>query len=63
MNNANNGQQFLSRRQVAERWGVHPITIQRRKDLKPIRFNCRLLRYRLSDVLACEAAKEFNGVH
>jgi len=45
---------LLSRRQVAERWGVCTHTLARRKDLTPIRFNRRLLRYRLSDVQALE---------
>jgi hypothetical protein len=45
---------FLTRRQLADRWQVCPHTIARRKDLNPVRFNRRLLRYRLADVLALE---------
>ncbi len=46
--------QLLSRRQVAERWSVCPHTVARTKELVPIRFNGRRLRYRLSDVEALE---------
>jgi len=44
---------FLSRRQLAQRWGVCTETIKRReraKQLGAIRFNGRLIRYRLSDI-------------
>ncbi|MEZ5326942.1 MAG: hypothetical protein R3F19_17980 [Verrucomicrobiales bacterium] len=50
---------FLSRTQLAERWGVSKETIKRREReglLSPIRFNQRLLRYRLEDVLAVETS-------
>jgi len=47
---------LLSRRQLADRWGCCPHTIARRKDLKPVRFNKRFLRYRLADIEAIEAA-------
>jgi hypothetical protein len=50
---------LLSRRQIAVREGVSVETIKRRERqglLFPIRFNSRLLRYRLSDVAAYEAA-------
>jgi hypothetical protein len=47
---------LLTRRQLADRWSCCPHTIARRKDLKPLRFNNRLLRYRLQDVEAIEAA-------
>jgi hypothetical protein len=47
---------LLSRRQVAQRWGCCDHTVARRKDLKPIRFNKRLIRYRLEDILSIEAA-------
>jgi predicted DNA-binding transcriptional regulator AlpA len=50
---------LLSRRQVAVKEGVSVETIKRREKqglLNPIRFNSRLVRYRLSDVLAYEAA-------
>jgi hypothetical protein len=48
--------QLLSRRQVAQRWGCCEHTVARRRDLKPLRFNDRLLRYRLEDVEAVERA-------
>jgi hypothetical protein len=47
---------LLSRRQIAERWQCCEHTIARRKDLRPLRFNRRLIRYRLEDVEAIEAA-------
>jgi hypothetical protein len=47
---------LLSRRQLAQRWSCCPHTIARRKDLKPVRFNRRFLRYRLADIEAIEAA-------
>lgn len=47
---------LLSRRQVAQRWNCCEHTVARRKDLKPLRFNRRLLRYRLTDIEAIEAA-------
>lgn len=47
---------LLSRKQVAQRWGCCEHTIARRTDLTPLRFNSRLLRYRLQDVQAVEAA-------
>src|SRR5579863_10207183 len=48
------GEKLLSRRQVAERWGVCNHTVARRECLVPIRLGRRLLRYRLADVLAHE---------
>ena len=50
---------LLSRRQVAIREGVSVMTIKRREQegwLTPLRFNERLIRYRLSDVLRYEQA-------
>ena len=47
---------LLSRRQLAERWGVCVHTIARRPDLVPVRFNRRLIRYRLENIEAIEAA-------
>lgn len=47
-------ERLLTRREVAERWGVVTNTIARNKNLKPIRFNGRLIRYRLEDVVALE---------
>jgi hypothetical protein len=48
--------QLFSRRQLAQRWNCCPHTIARRTDLNPLRFNRRLLRYRLEDIVAIEAA-------
>ena len=51
-------EQLLSRKALANRWGVHPETIKRAERaglLRAIRFNQRLLRYKLSDILAIEA--------
>lgn len=47
---------LLTRQQLAERWRCCGHTIARRKDLQPVRLGRRLLRYRLSDVEAIEAA-------
>jgi len=46
------GEQLLSRRAVADRWGVSTETVKRREadGLVPVRFNSRLLRYKLSQV-------------
>jgi hypothetical protein len=44
---------MLSRREVAERWGVSTDTVRRREQeglLVAIRFNARLLRYRREEV-------------
>jgi predicted site-specific integrase-resolvase len=52
-------EQLLSRRAVANRWQTSVETVKRReKDglIKVIRFNERLLRYKLSDIKAFEAA-------
>jgi len=52
-------EQLLSRRAVADRWQTSVETIKRREKaglLKAIRFNQRLLRYRLSDIEALETA-------
>ena len=48
---------LLSRSQLASRWGVSKETIKRREReglLTPIRFNQRLLRYRLEDIVTIE---------
>ncbi len=47
---------LLSRQEVARRWGCCPHTIARRKGLRPLRLNRRLLRYRIEDVQAVETA-------
>jgi hypothetical protein len=52
-------EQLLSRRAVADRWQTSVETVKRRERaglLTAIRFNQRLLRYRLSDIEAFEAA-------
>jgi hypothetical protein len=52
-------EQLLSRKAVAHRWQTSVETVKRREKaglLTAIRFNQRLLRYRLSDVTAFEAA-------
>ena len=52
-------EQLLSRAALAERWDCCIETIKRRERegiLKSIRFNQRLLRYRLSDIVAIETA-------
>jgi hypothetical protein len=52
-------EQLLSRKAVADRWQTSVETIKRREKaglLKAIRFNQRLLRYKLSEVEALEAA-------
>jgi predicted site-specific integrase-resolvase len=52
-------EQLLSRRAVANRWQTSVETVKRREKaglLKAIRFNQRLLRYKLSDIEALEAA-------
>ena len=51
-------EQLLSRRAVAGRWQTSVETVKRREKegfLKAIRFNERLLRYKLSDIEAFEA--------
>jgi uncharacterized protein (UPF0254 family) len=51
-------EQLLSRRAVAARWQTSRETVKRREKeglLKAIRFNERLLRYKLSDIEAFEA--------
>jgi hypothetical protein len=55
----NQSGQLLSRGALAQRWECCIETIKRREReglLKAIRFNQRLLRYRLKDVLAIEAS-------
>jgi hypothetical protein len=62
-NARSSSEQLLSRRAVADRWQTSVETVKRReKDglLKAIRFNQRLLRYKLSDIQALEA--EAGGV-
>ena len=50
-------ERLLSRKQVAKRWRVSTETIKRRGReglLPPLRFNQRLIRYRLADVIRVE---------
>jgi hypothetical protein len=47
---------LLTRQELAERWRCCPHTIARNKQLRPIRLGNRLVRYRLTDVEAIEAA-------
>ncbi len=58
-------ERLLTRKDVAARWGVVVHTIARNNNLKPIRFNSRLIRYRLEDVVAQEnqiaVSKPSNG--
>ena len=52
-------EQLLSRRALARRWECCNETIKRKTRaglLYPVRFNSRMLRYKLSDILAIEAA-------
>ncbi|MGK0190597.1 MAG: hypothetical protein ACI9R3_006426 [Verrucomicrobiales bacterium] len=56
---AGNHGQLISRAQLAKRWCVSKETIKRRERegiLVPIRFNQRLLRYRLEDIVEIEQA-------
>ncbi|MGK0185689.1 MAG: DNA-binding XRE family transcriptional regulator [Verrucomicrobiales bacterium] len=49
--------ELISRDQLAKRWSVSKETIKRREReglLSPVRFNQRLIRYRLDDILAIE---------
>jgi DNA-binding transcriptional regulator YhcF (GntR family) len=49
-------ERFLSRREVAERWGVSTETIKRRDGvLHPLRFNQRLIRYAFSEIAKVES--------
>jgi hypothetical protein len=52
-------EQLLSRKAIAARWQTSVETVKRREKaglLKAIRFNQRLVRYKLSDIAAFEAA-------
>lgn len=52
-------ERFLSRKDLSERWQVSVMTLQRyerRGILRPVKLATRLLRYRLSDILAHEEA-------
>jgi hypothetical protein len=58
----NKGQEvLLSRRQVAQRWGVCTEAVKRRERedlLRAVRFNGRLIRYRLSEIQEIETVIE-----
>ena len=50
-------EQFLTRRQIAERWACSTETVKRKTRaglLHPVRFNERMLRYPLSQIMALE---------
>jgi predicted site-specific integrase-resolvase len=50
-------ERLVSRKELSKRWGVSTETIKRRTReglLKPLCFNQRLLRYRLSDIIRIE---------
>jgi hypothetical protein len=50
-------EQLLSRKEIASRWNVSTATVKRRSrdgGLPTVKFNQRLVRYRLSDVLRIE---------
>jgi hypothetical protein len=52
---------LLTRRQVAARWAVSLATIKRREAagiLHPLRFSRRMIRFKLTEVLAVERAVE-----
>ena len=52
-------EQMLSRKAVADRWQTSVETVKRRQKaglLRALRFNRRLLRYKLADVIAYENA-------
>lgn len=54
-----NSEQLISRQKLSLRWRCCVETLKRREregKLKAIRFNQRMLRYRLSDIRAIEAA-------
>ena len=64
MTNANKSYQeanpeiLISRKQLCARWNCCGMTLKRREAagvLKAVRFNQRMLRYRLSDILRIEA--------
>jgi hypothetical protein len=45
---------FLTRGELAKRWNCSTHTIARRKDISPVRFGRRFLRYRLRDITEVE---------
>ena len=50
---------LLSRKQLCRRWDCSFMTLYRREAaglLHPLRFNSRMMRYRLSEILAIEKA-------
>ncbi|HEY3899692.1 MAG TPA: hypothetical protein VGM54_13815 [Chthoniobacter sp.] len=53
------GEVLLSRKQLCRRWDCSFMTLHRREAaglLHPLRFNSRMLRYKLSEVIAVEDA-------
>ena len=54
-------ERLISRKELAQRWGVSLETIKRRSReglLRPRRFNARLIRYSFNEVLAIEKEAE-----
>ena len=49
---------LLTAKDVADRWRCCVHSVRRRKDLKPVRFNQRMLRYKLADLEAIERAAQ-----
>jgi hypothetical protein len=52
---------FLNRKQLAKRWGISVrqlIVKERAGELRPLRLSYRTVRYRLSDIVALEAAHQ-----
>jgi len=61
MNNKDEKEKFLKRRELAARWRCSAETIKRKQRsglLKPVRLSQRLLLYKLSEVEALEAAAQ-----
>jgi len=57
---------LLDRRDLMNRWHCSLATIKRRestKSLSPIRIGKRIVRYRLSDILAFEEARTSKALH
>ena len=53
------GERFISRRELGERWSISVREIierEKRGVLKPHRFSYKMVRFRLSDVIAVEEA-------
>lgn len=57
--------QFLSNKDLAARWSVHPITpwewSRQGRIPKPVKLSPRCTRWRLADILAWEAEQEVSA--